>query len=489
MSNGQLTLFTAIRPATLGKTYCFGAKGIEKTTAGDLCEGRFSVTEFACATTLAALLLEIGTDQAISASLPKSGAPSGKIVTKAASPENPNALTRTKEDFGFPHGQRGLMVLDYDPPPTAKAFEQPELWKLLCVLMPELKRSGVVWWCSGSSFIFNGESEIQGLRGQRLYILVSDLSDTERFGEVLAKRLWLAGYGYIVVSSSGQRLVRSVFDAAMFQAARLDFIGGAVCQSPLEQKRGLPIVLSEGGWLDTRRELPDLTCDEENAYERLVEDCKAKAEPASRIAREEWKAARTEQAILNLTHAGVPIEHAAERVERTLAAALGGVLLGDFALTLADGKVVTVGDVLDNRERFQSGLTLDPLEPEYLNRKVTGKLYLFGSSPILYSFAHGGAAYRLQRQPSRFYVQRGRKAELTNEICALLSNEPDVFIRGGVLVTVGNGRVRALRKHGLMHLISSRSALYTKNEKGRDMPADLPGEVVDMVIDAVGSFV
>jgi hypothetical protein len=63
-----------------------------------------------------------------------------------------------------------------------------------------------------------------------------------------------------------------------------------------------------------------------------------------------------------------------------------------------------------------------------------------------------------------------------------LFDEPDVFLRGGLLVTVTNGRARPLRKAGLMHLIGSRIALFSKSEKGSDMPVDVPGDVVDMVI-------
>lgn len=485
MRKGALTLLTALRPTTLGKAFKLGASGLEKVTAGDLCEGTFVVKEFATATELASILLAVGTHQAISASLPKCGMTSGTIVTKAAVHNFPNALTRTKEDFSFTYSQPGIVVLDYDPPSNAKALSRDELWALLISVMPKLEHAGAVWWCSGSSYIYSGDSEIQGLRGQRIYLLVSDLGDTWRFGEVLGKRLWLAGLGHIVVSASGQRLSRCVFDAAMFQAARLDFVGGAVCHPPLEQRRGSPIVLSEGDWLDTRSSLPDLIAEEEAEYEALIESAKVKAEPEVCAAREKWKSARIQEAISRLSYSGVPLEQAEERVERTLSCALSGVLLGDFKLTLADGKDVSVGEVLENRGRYHGELTLDPLEPEYQNNKVTGKLYLLGASPTLHSFAHGGTTYRLRRQPSRLYVQRGRKAELADDIHTFLLNEPDVFLRGGLLVAVAEGRVRTLRKAGLMHLISSRIALYSKTEKGLDVPADVPSDVVDMVFSLV----
>jgi hypothetical protein len=475
---GKLTVVTTTKPATLGKTYKLTASGIEKTTAGQMVEGSYQVRDFTDAHSLAELLAGIGTDQALVASLPKSETGAGGIVTKAAKANHPGALSRTKGDFAFPAGQPGVLILDYDP--HGEAMTRDALWQLLQSM--GVAGCGVVWWSSGSSFIFHGDTEISGLRGQRFYLMVTDLSDTVRVGEVLAKRLWLAGMGRVEISASGQRLTRSVFDAAMFEVARLDFIGGAVCESPLSQRRGSPMVLGDGGGLDTRTAFPELTADELARYEALIEDAKLKAEPEARQVREAWKAARMESEVGRLVASGVAPEIAAERADRTLSAALGGVLLGDFQLTLDGGEVVTVGEVLDMREKYHGVLTLDPLEPEYLGGKIVGKLFLYGARATLHSFAHGGATYQLRRQPARLYVQRGAKAGLVDELRELLRGESDLFIRGGLLVRVEDGRVRALRKHALTHFLQSRVALYSKDRHGKDFPADLPMDVVDMLI-------
>jgi hypothetical protein len=258
-THGKLSLITTSRPATLGKTFRLTASGLEKKTAGQMVEGSFQVLEFSNAEALAQILTSVGNDQAIMASLPADGRAAGKIVTKAEKPNHPGALSRSKADFNFPANQPGIIALDYDPPASETPLTRDQLWALLLATVPGLETAGVIWWCSGSSHIYQGEAQIQGLRGQRLYILIQDLADTERFGEVLFKRLWLAGRGRVEISTAGSLLMRSIFDQAMAQVARLDFIGGAVCEPPLEQRRGLPVVLSNGGWLDTRAALPDLT--------------------------------------------------------------------------------------------------------------------------------------------------------------------------------------------------------------------------------------
>ena len=481
---GAVTFFMVAAPATLGKIFRLKANGLEKTTAGEFYEGKFLVKLFQTVSDLVVLLKSVTASQAITASVPVTGATEGDIVTKAKLALKPDALTRTKKHFAFPFGQKGIIILDYDPPTGKAAFTREELWELLVSIIPQLRLAGVVWWCSGSSYIYSGETEMQGLRGQRLYIMVENISDTERVGDVLAKRLWLAGHGYIAISKSGQRLVRSVFDAAMFEPGRMDYAGGANCHAPLEQRRGEPFVLSEGSWLNTCEVIKDLTVAEEAKYLTLVQEEKANAAPAARRAEEVWQAEHLTTLVTKLS-VGLPPEQATERAALTLSAAMKRVLLCDFGVPLADGSIVTVGHILDNRERYHGALTFDPLEPEYANCKVTGKLFLYGAAPTLNSFAHGGAVYHLRRQPHRLYAQRGRKSELAGAIRKVLSEEPDVLVRGGKLVQIDGGRVRPLHKAGLAYLIGLRTAIYVKKDKGPDVAADVPGDVVEMVMDMV----
>lgn len=262
------------------------------------------------------------------------------------------------------------------------------------------------------------------------------------------------------------------------------YIGGATCHAPLEQRRGAPVVLSAGSWLNTREVVKDLTAAEEAAYMAMVQDAKAKVAGEARLVEEAWKAEHLKAMVAKLSNT-MPHEQAAEFAELTVAAATKGLLLSEFGVRLADGNTVTVGHILDNRERYNGALTCDPLEPEYANYKVTGKLFLYGAVPTLNSFAHGGAVYHLRRQPHRLYAQRGRKAELADAILKVLGDEPDVFVRGGKLVQVDGDRVRPLHKAGLAYLIGMRTAIYVKKDNGVDIAADVSGDVVDMVVDLV----
>jgi hypothetical protein len=316
-------------------------------------------------------------------------------------------------------------------------------------------------------------------------VLVKDVADTVRFGTVLAKRLWLAGHGRIEVSSSGALLNRSVFDCAMNQPARLDFIGGAVCRPPLQQRRGEPVPMASGGYLDSKAALPDLSAVDEALYEALVAQAKERMTEQSSAMRLRWKQDRLSSGIADLLKAGVPTEQARERAERTLDSALSGVLLGDFDLLLEGGVRLTVGDVLDNREKYHGAVCLDPLNPSHRGGAYDARLFLYGPTPHLYSYDDGGKRYTLRRQPARLYLRRGGKGELAIELLKWVAQEPDLFSRGGVLVQVEDDRVKPVRKARLANLVSTRVALYVKDAKGHDLPCDVPADVIDQLAELV----
>lgn len=481
---GRVSRITAKIPASLGKEYSISASGLTKKTQANLVSGHLDVLTFSSIGEFVMILEGTTTAQALCASLPVSGANSVPIFTKKYLNEHPdsNAIARCKKDLVFPRGQLGVLILDYDPPSKAPSLARDALWSLLCQLIPAIANVGVAWWCSGSSYIYSGDNELQGLRGQRFYILIDDLQDTERCGQVLAKRLWLAGHGSISISASGAKLVRSTFDETMSQQARFDFIGGAVCCAPLEQRRGEPIILAGGGWLDTSVALPNLSEKEQAQYEAFVAVAKAKVENESHVARDTWVEKNGKKLSEKLVCSGVEQEQAVRRAEHCFRSALKGDLHGDFDIILDDGEVVTVGVILDNKERYHGRLTKDPIEPDYQNWKIVGRLYLFGARPNLHSFARGGTNYALRRQPKRLYYLKGKRHELADSIIDVLSKEPDIFVQGRQLVQVVNGGVRPLQKHLIAYIVGSRVALFSQNAKGEDCPADLPADICDMVL-------
>jgi hypothetical protein len=484
---GMLTVITGEKPNVLGKVFSLKDGGLNKETAGPLSAGRFEVRTFSNSSEVVNLLMEVGTDQAISASVPSDKfGDSGKVVSKSLLGDNPGAMTRTKADMDFRFGVPGLLTLDYDPQPGDVVMDRDALWNLLKSIIPGVENAGVVHWLSGSSHIWNGDQELQGRRGQRVYVLVENAGDIPRASSVLAGRLWLAGYGRVVISKSGAQLLRHAFDDSMGQPARLDYCGGASCKPPLTQRRGEPFVLADGGFLNTRLALPDLTANETLQVDSLKEKAKSAALPAAKARRATYIIERGGALATRLMSKGIAPTEAHERATQAVSACFGGVLLGDFLITLEGGQEVTVGDILDDRPKYHGLCCLDPIEPDYLGAKIVGKLYLFGASPNLHSFAHGGATYRLQRQPARIYLTAGRRAETANAIRDKLCEEDDLFIRAGVILRLDGRKLSMFRKPAdLSYLVSNRFALFRKSHDGKDLPCDLDGETANLLLSAL----
>jgi hypothetical protein len=403
--------------------------------------------------------------------------------------DHPGALARTKDTFQFRHGVSGVLILDYDPIP-GKALTKSQLWTLLQSVAPGVADGGALHWVSGSSCISDGDVELRGVCGQRFYVLVQDASDIPRTGTVLRDRLWLAGLGRVAISTSGAKLMRHIFDDAMNEPARLDFAGGAICSPPLSQRRGVPEVLSDGGFIDTRIAFPDLSATEAAKVEGLQNSARDDAEVEAAAIREAWTVARGATITAALVRVGVAPAEARERGAQAARSAQGGVLLGDYSVTLDDGHEVSIGQILDDRDRYHGRMTRDPVEPDYLNGKVTGKLYLFGAVPNLYSFAHGGCTYRLHRQPARIFLATGRRAETCDELRTRLANEHDIFIKGGIVVRLAAGRLQAITKPAqLSYMIGTRFALFRKGKDGADVAADLDDATANMLLASIGGAI
>jgi len=478
------TRFDATHP--LAKEYRLVNGELKKKTLGEMVRGTFEVVEVSTPTQFAEFLTRLTPHTAISSSVPKGGVKAGRIVTKGMKRANPGALSRTKDDFEFARGTPGLLVIDVDGLGHDTWNTREEVQKILVDAVPESGVAPYVWWVSGSSLIYHDDAELRGVCGQRIWIFVMDASDIIRAGTVLVQRLIRAGHGRIAVSKAGHLLLRTICDASMFTVAKLDFAGGANCIAPLTQRRGKPLVFNDDAlYLDTRHCLSDLNKDELRDYENILAKARANAAPEAERVKAAWELERATGMVPKLMAKGIPLIEADQMARQIARAALGGVLLGDFELPLDDGSVVTIAEILDNREKYHARCTLDPLEPDYQGGKIVGKLYLFGARANLFSFAHGGTTYRLRQQPARIVCAEGERARVVDELIAKLHHEPDIFLRNGRLVQVLEGSLRQLRAPALAQILGSRIAIYRRDRSGKEAPYDLPGEVINQVLGTV----
>lgn len=480
-----VTRITSHKPSSLTKRYWLADGQLHKKTAANMVAGVAERVQVADAAQLADVLVQLDHNQALCFGVPEAERVqvySRREHERQGKPAE--AITRTKEAFKWPTGA-GVLMLDYDP--QDRPLSRSQLLDTLAEVIPELEDSARVWWPSSSSLIYQEQDQLAGIKGQRVYVLVADAADIPRAGEVLHKRLWLAGYGYYAVSRSGAALERSLIDASVWQTNRLDFAAGADCTPPLEQRRGQPEV-QDGPLVDTAKALPDLS-QEEEAQLAAIKD-KARADI-------EGEASEAQQLYIEEEAAKLVERTGQEATDETMAqaratvsrAAQQGVLAGDFEVTLADKTKLTIGELLDNPSQYHGRHTLDPLEPEYNGYKQVGKLYLTGGRPNLYSHAHGGRNYRLIRQPRRVEHQAGRMTDTTHKTMEYLRQLPDVFDMGSELVQVRDGKAHRLTQYSLAFWLGGVAQYWKRavTPKGQQYEKllDPPAQVLNQLL-AIG---
>jgi hypothetical protein len=263
-----------------------------------------------------------------------------------------------------------------------------ELIAKLAEIHPALAQAAYIVRGSVSSGVHRvGDAPAEG-KGFHVYFPVLDASDIPRYGALLFDRLWLAGWGFCVLSACGSVLLRGPIDAAVFSPERLDFVA-----SPIIVGEGLTYTkpdatFKEGGYLDTRS-LPDLSTEEVTEVARLQAAAKLAIKPEGERKAKVWGDARVSE----MVGRGSSREQAEATVKRVLA---GGVsaLTAEFVLRFANGDVATVSEVLANPEKFDKKALADPVEGVSYGA-TTAKFYWNEGKPFINSNAHGGCKYAL----------------------------------------------------------------------------------------------
>lgn len=448
-----LTKITSSYPPLVTKSFTFENGCLKKQTVANVTAGRIQLTEIENASAFASLLKSLPTNQCLVYGV----APNDADLTTEAQwralgcPDDP--LPRSKSVFSWPE-QEAILLLDYDPgKEDPNPLDREQLLELLYHACPALKKCPLVWCPSASSYLYAGDRQLSGLKGQHLYIPACNGSDITRAGKALNERLWSMGYGRFDVSSSGSLLERGVFDSTVWQSNRIDFAAGAHCGEGLEQRRGDPYVQygDTKTFLDTQSDIPDLT-EEESA---LAREHKERARAAVALKAEEVRRKWIEERSLEMLtrHPGV----SKDRVVCVLRRAVEGRdLTSDWPLHVMDNNgsmlVLTVADVLRDPDRYDGLHTLDPLEPDYDGSRLVGKLFLKGARQNLFSFAHGGVNFRLYGQPIKIGLHEGRSSQAVDDLLHALRQSTDIYDFGSDLVRVdGNGSIHLLNESSLRY--------------------------------------
>lgn len=467
---------------TLTKTLKLAGGKIEKATAACLTGGQVETLTLDAFDEFAEVLLGLRHDQALTYGICTRG--SGRLMSEKRWEESgrpSDASPRNRESFVWPNGP-GILMLDYDAPPSGNAIKTGEVLRnSLYAAVPELEEAAHLWWPSATSCIWNGDSQLVGVRGQRVYVYVSEAAEIPRVGKLIAERLWLAGAGRIEVSKAGSLLERTLIDTAVWQPERLDFAAGALCEPPLEQRRGAPERFGRDDPLNSRA-LFDLSNGERERVERGKKAARHEAKPRAEAVKREWIAERGKELC---EHRGIE-KSAAERIAHT--AVERQRLLGDFVLVARDGQRVTVAEVLDNRETWDGARFRDPLEPDYPDERIAWLNLTSGLRPYLYSHAHGGCRYDLSKAQVTVEIAAGGTGEATDAVLRVMQEDGSYFERGSIVTVSERGDVVQLGLYALKHGLE-RAIRFEKWDGRKEAlrPVDCPDEIARRILDLRGA--
>jgi len=392
----KLTIITSLYPKEMSKVYALSeGQLIKRSTSANLSSGTYEARDIASTSDMATLLQGLNTNQVLTFGVPRydEGILTTKDKIKDSSP--PSLIARSNDYITFSPGPAWLF-LDYDPK-GASRYNAMQLVELLRSTFPGIFRAGAVAYPSASSHICRTDTgeDLTGERGVHIYIPVSHGIDIPRTSQAIQDKLWEAGLGFIEISKSGSLLERTPFDPSVAQDAKLDFAAGAICGPGLEQRRGEPILIpatSKDETLDTARWIKSPR--NIGALNEIKLEAK-RALSAEALRRKETYALERarKEASFEANTDKPPQELVDAAYRRILAAADGAPLDPTFILYMEQGKdivPVSVRDIMDNPGQFNGKLCLDPLEPDYENNKVVGKIYVTQDGGYINSFAHGG---------------------------------------------------------------------------------------------------
>ena len=240
-----------------------------------------------------------------------------------------------------------------------------------------------------------------------VYVAEKDGADSERFLRALHDRCWLAGLGWMMVSTSGALLERSIVDRMVGGPERLVFEGGPVLVPPLQQdKESRRPIAVDGVALDTVAVCPPLSIVERARLDELKARERERLAPEMAKAREAFVEAQAKKLV---ARTGMS-EKAAKQV---IVRQCEGVLRPDIELPFDDPELAgcTVGDVLADPERFEGETLADPLEGVGYGRCVAKIMRRADGTPWIHSFAHGRTIYELKHDAAsvRKAMERRRR--------------------------------------------------------------------------------
>jgi len=479
--------FTVFKSATspLSKSYSICDGSIVKTAAAQMSEGTATLVQIDFSDFIDELKQADHSTAFGYGVFDAKSSTTKKIVTKKMLPNYPDAISRSKDYFNY-QDQAGILMIDYDPDENQeKTYTPAEFMEILIDLIPSLNKSAYLVKNSVSAGVQIKGEHRNADQGFHVYIPVVNASDIPRFGEILFQLLWLKGYGYIAHSTSGSQLTRTITDAAVYSAERLDFVGNPILMNKNLVCIEPEIFSKDGGYLNTQLAL-DLTTDEFDYYTHSVEVAKQKSKSKSLKINQQWQTNKIDSLVSNGTE---PVQ-AKKKIGEMSNSNSSMTLPADFDLHFSSFGKVKAQEVLNNPEKFNDQSLADPIEGIQYGTS-TAKFWFNNGKPLIKSFAHDGNYYHFEESNKAkelpvIKLEAGKKPSIIDECEKVLLDHANLYVFSSMLVRILTDKstsnsntpdpikIVAVDAMHLTELIMSVASIVKKNAKGECVATNLP---------------
>lgn len=310
-----------------------------------------------------------------------------------------DVVARTGEDLHWQKGVGTYLVVDFDPdwcPHDLTGVDVDE--RLVRMFRHALQIGGLpddaqphilTYESSSSSFLRADTGKRLDKGGRHGIVLVRDAADLPRFRDAVQAYLThVEGACYGAVSKSGSFLKRGIVDPAAIQPQQPTFIALPWLGEGLAPAREYRVHEGAVEVLDTSL-LPSPTPQAVQQATLFWKSERARLHPDLTAVSAAWEIEYAQE--LRRSH---PDATEARLRETARARRHGHLYVGDV-VTL-NGQQVEVRELLTDPAKYDGWTGPDPVEPEYHGGAQKAKFFAnLGSTPTIYSQAHGGVTYRL----------------------------------------------------------------------------------------------
>ena len=379
----------------MGKKFFRGGDGgIQKQSNGLFTDGIVRSLEVLNSVHLAKLIAQLKPTDALCLGIHDAGPRTLRASTRSKMARIQDSgiqcIARTKDHFSF-HDGEGWLLIDFDVKDLPNLIKDKihslgGIYKVLQWLWPELERGDFLIKPSSSAGIHLPDTEPAAASGFHMFVRIKDARAIPQTLQALHARCWETGYGYHIISKSGQQLDRSLIDVSVGSPERLIFTADPILSDGI-LRTPPPVVQQDGAALRALK-LPL-----RSEWPRLRDIDRQRTSAEALQVRAIFMETQAERHVREF---GGTLSHARSVVASRVQ---GRVLSDSDVLDTVSAGMQLVGSILDTMAQGKIVVCADPIEGRSYNPTAAAILWQSNHKfPVLISHAHGlQTVYRFKR--------------------------------------------------------------------------------------------